>query len=253
MKIALAVPQITNSRSKNLKKVIRFVEIALKQGSHLVCFPEAVLTGLVNNDDPSHDLSLGIEIPGPETEVLVSLSRKSSISIALGILERDGNTLYDSALLITPDQGIVLIYRRITTGWHGYKADPTVYRHGTQIRVAETHLGTFAFLICGDLFEDSLIAEIRTVNPDFLLVPFARSFPDGSRDQDKWNKEKTFYIEQVKKAGVTTLLTNYLADESLEEDWSFGGAMVVLPDGTLHAEFPIGKEGMLVTPIEKPS
>lgn len=249
MRVALVVPLITDSRSHNFQQVIRFTEMASRQGAQLVCFPEAVLTGLINNDNPDHDLTLGIEIPGSETEVLESLSEQTGISIALGILEREDKVLYDSAILITPEQGIVMKYRRITSGWHGNKADPQVYKHGTEITLARTKLGNFAFLICGDLFDEDLVAEVRCKKPDFLLVPFARSFPDGSWEQDKWEKEKPFYIEQVKKAGVTTLMTNYLADDSLVGDRSFGGAMVVMPDGTLIAEYPIGKEGMLVVDL----
>ncbi len=218
----------------------------------MIVFPEAVLTGLVNNDDPTHDLSFGIEVPGPEVQELVQLSTQTGMYIALGVLEREGKALYDTAILVTPERGVALRYRRVTPGWHGPKADPAIYRHGTGVECVQTPIGAFAFLLCGDLFDDSLVAEVRQRKPDFLLVPMARSLPDGSWDQKQWDAEKPFYFEQVRKAGVTTLLTNYLADETLGNDRSFGGAMVVLPDGTLHAEFPIGKEGMLVTSIEKP-
>ncbi len=252
MKAALAVPQLSAEVHENLQKIREFVLQAASHGADLILFPEAVLTGLVNCDDPAHDLLLGIEIPGPLTHEWAKLSKQTGLIMGLGVLEREGQALYDAALLITPDQGIVLHYRRITPGWHGPKADPHVYRQGTHIHTAHTHWGTFAFLICGDLFDDRLVTEIREKKPDFLLVPMARAFPEGSWDPKQWDQEKPFYIQQAKKAGAMTLITNYLADESLGEDRSFGGAMSVLPDGTLFAEYPIGQEGMLVVSLEKP-
>ncbi len=247
MLIALCVPRITNDMDSNFSKVLRFIHEAGEKGANLVLFPEAVLTGLANNDNPVHDLPLGIEIPGNYTDTLCELATRYRLHIGIGVLERENNKLYDTAILIAPDKGIVLKYRRISPGWHGRNIDPEVYGHGKEVKKINTPLGSFAFLICGDLFDDRLVSEVKKLKPDWLLVPFARSFDDESYNQERWDvEEKPKYIKRVKMAGVTTLLVNYLAGEG---DSSFGGAMVVSSDGEIIAEFPLGREGILFVKV----
>jgi predicted amidohydrolase len=88
MKIALAVNRVTANINRNLGEILALVDEAAGNGATLVSFPEAALTGLINNDDPAHDLPLGVEIPGALTQQLVSRSQNKSIWIAIGLLEK---------------------------------------------------------------------------------------------------------------------------------------------------------------------
>jgi predicted amidohydrolase len=56
------------------------------------------------------------------------------------------------------------------------------------------------------------------------------------------------YLDEVKKAGVTTLLVNAL--ENSPEDASFGGALVVSPSGEILAEVPHGTQAALIYELE---
>ena len=246
MKAALVVNRVLPAVDANLAAILNMANEAADEGAELVVFPEAAVTGLVNNDNPVHDLPLGQTIPGPITEALAELCRERRLWLAIGLLEREGGRLYDTAVLLTTDGEIGLKYRRIHPGWHGRRADESVYCRGTELMKTRTAIGTFAFLICGDLFDDGLVQRIRDLGPDWLLFPFARAFDDGSHSQGRWDREeKAQYQQRVKLVGVTTLMTNYLADERLDGDSSFGGAMVVSGDGFEIASFPLGKEGVL--------
>ena len=70
MKAALLVPRVTADRAANLHRAEQMTVDAATSGAELVLLPEAVLTGLINNDDPAHDLPLGQSVPGPATERL---------------------------------------------------------------------------------------------------------------------------------------------------------------------------------------
>lgn len=246
MKVALVVNRILPDTDTNLTEILKLANEASDTGADLILFPEAALTGLINNDIPSHDLPLGQVIPGPVTEVLSQLTRKRGFWLAIGLLERDGDKLYDSAILMTPEGRIGLKYRRIQPQWHGKEADPSVYCQGTKLSKLETPFGTFAFMICGDLFDDNIIKQLRDIKPDWLFVPFSRCFNDGSYNQERWDREeKNEYIKQVKTVGVTTLMTNYIADKEMLGG-AFGGAMIVLDNGTVIDSFPLGKVGMLL-------
>jgi len=244
MKAALVVNPVLTDIDTNLATILNLANEAADTGAEVVVFPEAALTGLINNDEPAHDLLLGQPIPGPVTAVLAKLACERSIWLAIGLLEREGDKLYDSAVLFTPDGEIGLKYRRIHPKWHGGNADPSIYCQGTKLSKVETPLGTFAFLICGDLFDDELIQRVRNLRPDWLLFPFARRFRDRSYDQERWDREeKPEYAQRVKLAGITTLMTNYVSDRDFSG--SFGGAMVVSSNGNVVDSLPLGKPGIL--------
>ena len=96
---------------------IRKTKEVANEEAELVLLPEAALTGLINNDDPTHDLPLGQLIPGQVTEQLGKLCSQGNIWLSIGLLERDNKKLYDSAILITPHGDIGLLNRRNHLDW----------------------------------------------------------------------------------------------------------------------------------------
>lgn len=236
------MPRVTADPAANVHRVEQMMADAASSGAGFVLLPEAVLTGLISNDDPAHDLPLGQSIPGPATERLEAAASRHSLWVGLGLFERDGDCLYDFAVLIAPDGSVALRYRRNQPQWHGIAADPAIYRQGTSIEVAYTPIGTVGFLICGDLFDDALVARFRALRPDLLLFPFARCFLDGSADQARWDAEEMpEYARQVVSAGAPALMTNYIGDPDIEECPSFGGAFAVSADGEVVASLPIDR------------
>ena len=248
MKAALAVMRVTRDMESNIQGILRRIAEAAAADAGLVLFPEAAVTGLVNNDDPSHDLPLGQAIPGPVTRRIAAEAARHSIYVALGILERDSGALYDSAVLFDPAGEIAMKYRRISRGWHGSQCDPSVYRQGTSIAQAITPMGLMVFLICGDLFDDSLLERVRNMHADCVLCPMSRCYNTLSYDRERWKREtKWEYAERATSLGTTVLVVNSLAEPEIGGD--FGGALVIGPTGELLAEFPIGQEGLLVADL----
>ncbi len=254
VRVALVVPRITADPNLNLAVIERMATEAASSGAGLVLFPEAALTGLINNDDPAHDTPLAQAIPGPATEQLGSLCRRLGIWLGFGMLERDEAKLYDSAVLLEPDGRIGIVYRRIQSQWHGSKADPAIYRQGTEIPTAATPIGTMAFLLCGDLFDDAIVSRFRCLDLDWLLFPFARSFADGTADQTRWDRDELpRYAERVGMAQTPAFMVNYLTDDSLPGDHSFGGAFMISARGEVLASLPLGEDGILIVEMETTS
>lgn len=247
MRAGLGVIRVGEDPAANLGAMARMAHDASRAGVDLLLFPEAALTGLINDDDPVHDLLLGQPIPGPATETLGTVARELGLWIAFGLLERAGNCLYDAAVLLDADGALQLSYRRINPQWHGKAASLDVYRQGTCVNSAVTPWGRVAFLLCGDLFDDRVVAQARATAPDLVLLPFARAFVGAGVDQERWNREEMpHYAERVRLVGTPTLMVNYLADRTIQPaDASFGGAFVVLHDGTVAAQKPLGEAGLL--------
>jgi N-carbamoylputrescine amidase len=244
MKASLVVHRVTASIEDNLGSILGSIDEASRRGSDLVMFSETALTGLVNDDVPEHDVLLGTALPSAHVDLVRQHAKKNNINVALGIFEVEENRLFDTALLLGRDGRIGLKYRRISAGWHHPRADSTFYGHGSAVETYQSDIGKACFLICGDLFDDELVERVQRQRPDFLLVPFARAFEGGGYSQIKWEKEElTQYLSRVQRAGVKTLLTNYLDDDY------FGGAFSVGANGRLIDSLPLGQEGMLTVDL----
>ncbi len=244
---ALIVNKVTGNLEVDLAAMETLGRQAAGLGAELLLYPEAAPTGLENNDDPEHDLPLGTTIPGPITARLSRLAEELHAYVATGLLEREGQCLYDSAVISDPGGEIILHYRRIQPQWHGRDADPAVYRQGEKVTVVCTPLGKLSVLICGDLFDDDICGRVKRLEPDYLLFPFASDFGGGSFYQARWDtEEEPEYAARAAAVGCTTLMTNLLLDPSLSEHPSFGGAMVVSADGQVLLRKPLGTPGVLI-------
>ncbi len=247
---ALAVNRISPDVAANLNMMMRMAHTAAEAGANVVLFPEAALTGLINDDDPARDLPLGQSIPGPVTDSFAAVARARNLWLGMGLLECDGAQLYDTAVLLSPMGEIALKYRRISPGWHGRRADPAVYRHGTDIPAVQTPWGKTAFLLCGDLFDAEIIPRVQALELDWLLLPFARCFDDGTCDQARWDRDELGeYAARVRMAGVTTLMVNCLDVGDLEDAHSFGGAWLISGSGEVLAQYPLGRTGLLLVEL----
>jgi predicted amidohydrolase len=247
---ALAVNRVSLDAAANLDAMVRMAYASADAGAEVVLFPEAALTGLINDDNPARDLPLGQPVPGPATEAFAAVARACNLWIGVGLLERDAAQLYDTAVLLSPAGEIALKYRRISPGWHGRHADPAVYAHGIDIPAVQTPWGKVAFLLCGDLFDDDLVRQVRALDLDWLLFPFARSFDNGTWDQARWDRQELHeYVARVRMIGVTTLLANYLCGDDLRDDGSFGGAWVISGAGAVLAQKPLGQDGLLLVTL----
>lgn len=246
LRAALAVPRLTTSTEANLTEIETRTREAAGRGPDLAVFPEAALTGFVHIGDPEHDRALAVPVPGPETVRLSDLARTCSLHLAIGLLERDGVALYDTALLFAPDGRVLLKYRRISPQWHARDADPAVYRQGSDLPTAETALGTIAFLSCGDITDDALLDRVRRLRPDLLLFPMARGFDDDVHDEREWKEQELgFYGGQVARAGAPTLLVNYVG----EMDGFIGGAVAYGADGSVLSSRPLHKPGLFLVDL----
>jgi len=115
--------------------------------------------------------------------------------------------------------------------------------------VATTRFGKLAFLLCGDLFDDSIVRRVRDLRPDYLLYPLARSFDGDPSDQGRWEREEEpAYAERVASIGCPTLLVNYLDDPATPNPLDgpfFGGAVAFVGSGRVCKRWLLDQPGIL--------
>src|SRR5690606_24148720 len=97
-------------------------------------------------DDFRRYFDSAITVPGPETHELVQLAADSNMTLVVGVIERDGGTLYCTAVYVTPDDGLVGKHRKLM---------PTASERliwgqgdGSTLEVFDSPAGRFSAAIC---------------------------------------------------------------------------------------------------------
>jgi predicted amidohydrolase len=222
--IRIAMAQIfclDGDRSGNFVRIENAIREARAKKADIVCFPETVILGWVNSD--AHKRAF--PIPGKDSERLCELAKKHEIFLCVGLAEKDGMKLYDSALLIDEKGRIVLKHRKI-----GILTDLMTppYTRGKEVNVVDTEFGKIGVLICADTHSDGILERMTGLKPDFLLVPYGyaergKNWPEHGRKLEK------VVVKAAKTTGAFVVGTNVIGEIS-KGPWKgriFGGHSVL--------------------------
>lgn len=156
---------LDGDRAGNLARIEGAAAEAKARGARIACFPETALYGWVNPE--AHERADAI--PGRDSDALCAIARKHALHVCCGLAEKDGETLYDSAILIGSQGDILLKHRKLNVLAH--LLEPP-YAAGTDIRAVDTPFGRIGVLICADTFVDEHLARMAALRPDLLLAPY---------------------------------------------------------------------------------
>ncbi len=166
--VAIAMCQIfclDGDREGNFVRIENALKKAVAAGAEVACFPETALLGWVNPD--AHQRALAI--PGADSERLCGLAARYGVYLCIGLAEKEGDKLYDTALLIDDNGEILLKHRKINI-MQGLMTPG--YTPGDSVRAVDTELGRMGVLICADTFDDKILEKMRAQRPEILLVPY---------------------------------------------------------------------------------
>ena len=189
VKIAMAqIFCLDGDRSGNFIRIENAIMEAKEMGADIVCFPETCLFGWVNPDAHTR----AYPIPGPDSDRLCVMAINHNIYISIGLAEKEGDRLYDSALLIDNRGNIILKHRKINI-LEELMSPP--YSSGNDIKTVETEFGTVGMLICADSFENDILGRMKIQNPDIVLIPYG-----WANTEDSWPGHSEQLSQTVRNA-----------------------------------------------------
>jgi len=134
---------------------------AAAEGARLAVFPEAFLGGYPKGIDFGARVGqrtaagrdwfrryrdAAVEVPGPATEALGRIAARHDMHLVVGVVERDGGTLYCTAVFVGPDGSLLGKHRKLM---------PTAmerliwgFGDGSTMPVLDTPLGRIGAVIC---------------------------------------------------------------------------------------------------------
>ncbi|MEU2777122.1 nitrilase family protein [Streptomyces sp. NPDC007162] len=151
----------------NLAAIADAVTQAAERGATLIVLPELCTTGYVfaSREEAA---ALAEEVPdGPSTRFLTSLCARLGVHLAAGIAEREGDRLYNSAILLSPD-GHLGTYRKV----HLWDNENTIFEPGDLgLPVFDTALGRLGMLVCYDAWFPEAFRALALQGVDAVCLP----------------------------------------------------------------------------------
>jgi nitrilase len=269
-KVKVAVVQaapILFDREATVEKTCRLTVEAASQGAQLILFPEAFIpayprglsfgTVVGSRSQQGRDTwqaywSNAVDIPSPATEALGAAARQAKAYLVVGVIERDGGTLYCTTLYFNPAGELVGKHRKLKPT----AAERLIWGEGdgSTLTVIDTEFGKVGGLICWENYMPLARMAMYSKGVELYLAPTADS-------RDNWQAT----IRHIALEGRCFMLgcnqfvtkSMYPADLAGVEDLANqpevmcrGGSAIISPLGEVLAGPLFDKEGMLFADLD---
>jgi nitrilase len=251
---------------RSLQKAEALAADAAARGARLVLFPEAFLSayprGLAfgavvgsrtdaGREEYRRYWESSVDVPGPAVARLGAVARDNRIHLVMGVVERDGGTLYCTVLFFAPDGALLGKHRKIM---------PTAserlvwgFGDGSTMPVFETPVGRVGALICWENYLPLMRAAMYakgiqvycapTADPRDSWLATVRHIAVEGRcfvlSANQFNRRRDFPAEYASAFG-----------EDAETVVTRGGSCIVDPFGNFLAGPNTEGEAILVAEID---
>lgn len=242
-KIQLALAQISSRREdkeQNLHKIEALTIKAKEHGADLVIFPELSLTGYVVKDQI---YELAETIPGPTTEKIVALSKKTGVHIIYGmpeVSEKSKATIFNTSVLVGP-KGLIGKYRKMYLPTHSVFEEKRYFRPGYQTAAFDTAIGKIGLCICYDVFFPEVIRLSRLQGAQLIVCISASPAV----------RKSYFEILTSARALENTAFLAYVNLVGVEDGLQFwGGSRLISPTGDIIAKAKYDEEDFVICEVD---
>ena len=180
--LAIGLAQVTGDPyepARNLELTLNAAEQLFDRGARLVVLPELVVSGY--SADRGRLLHVAEPVDGPAVAAWTELARRRDGWVAGGFCERDGDSLFNSAVLVGPD-GPLLHYRKL----HLFREEKLGFEPGDLgLPVVELPIGRVGVCICYDLRFVETLRVLALQGAELVCVPTAWI---AGFDREKWDE-----------------------------------------------------------------
>ncbi len=190
---------------------------------------------------------------GKTCRKLCEMARQHGIYICSGLVEKAGDKIYNSAVMIDKGGNILLVHRKLNELEIGHE----YYGQGDRLGVCHTEVGTIGLMICADGFaQDRVLSRaLCYMGADIILSPCAWAVPaDHDNHKDPYGKTwreaytpvaKEFSVWMVGVSNVGPLTAGPWAG------WNcIGCSLVIGPDGREILQGPYGVDAETILYVD---
>jgi nitrilase len=246
-----------------IEKALGLMAEAAKQGAQLLVFPEAFIGGYPKGAD--FDIHLGgrtprgrtefkryydaaVTVDGPAIAQLAKAAAKHRMYVCVGIIEREGGTLYCTAVYLGPDGAVLGKHRKLM---------PTAlerlvwgFGDGSTLKTVDTPYGKLGAVICWENYMPALRMAMYQQRIALYCAPTAD-------DRDSWASTmqhialegRCFVLsacQHLRRSQFPADQMNNRLPEPADTVLMRGGSMIIDPLGKMLAG-PVFNEDALLT------
>lgn len=241
--------------AKTVEKAVKLIHECADNGSQLILFPEAFIPcypkGLTfgtvmgwrtkeGREDWRKYYENCVDVPGIYTDILGDAAKETGNYVCMGVMERDGATVYCTMLYFGPDGTLLGKHRKLK---------PTASeRHmwgegdGSTLTTIETKFGTIGGLICWENYMPLARAAMYRKGVDIYLLPTADHRNEWQGTIQHIAQEGRCFVLNANMCYTKSIYPqdlNYIEDmESYPEIVTRGGSAIIDPFGK-HLAGPV--------------
>ncbi|KAF9873374.1 carbon-nitrogen hydrolase [Colletotrichum karsti] len=260
---AIQAAPVSFDLEKSLEKLGNLTAEAAAAGADLVVFPEGFLSAYpwryafdstIGAREPrgrewfAKYFDSAVEVPSPAFDVLSETARKHGVLLQVGIIEKEGGTLYCTALLLDREGQIVYKRRKLIPT----AAERLVWGrgYGDGLQVKQTDVGKVGSLICWENYMPAARMAMYQQGIQIYIAPHADDLQTWIASMQHIAKEGRCFVVSVNSVvKVSDFPSDYPPFTAEHPDrrpdggqWepndivNHGGTCIVGPLGTMLAE-----------------
>ena len=157
-------PRQSESPEESVRRFLEAIKTAVPAKTDLILLPETIT--IVGTTKKAIDVAE--PIPGPTTARLVELARQRNSYVAASLYEKDGNAIYNTAVLIGRKGELVGKYRKV---YLPYDEPDDGVTPGTDYPVFQTDFGKVGMMICWDSAFGDPARALALKGAEIILLP----------------------------------------------------------------------------------
>ncbi|TNE61157.1 MAG: carbon-nitrogen hydrolase family protein [Alphaproteobacteria bacterium] len=254
-------------KKATFEKLADLIADAGAKGAQLVVLPEAFVGGypkgldfgvrLGSRSDEGRDMfrlyaEQAILVPGPDVDTIGKMVAKAGVHLVVGVVERDGGTLYCTSLYFAPDGSLLAKHRKLM---------PTAlervvwgFGDGSTLAAPKTDIGILGGAICWENYMPQLRLAMYGKGVEFYCAPTVD-------DRDVWLPTmQTIALEgrcfvlsacQYMERGYGPADYHPIQGEAPDTVLIRGGSCIVSPFGKVLAAPVFGRECIQLAELDK--
>jgi nitrilase len=264
--VVQAAPVIMD-RARTLEKALKLIETCSRDNARIIVFPEAFIPAyprglsfgtVVGSRSPEGRKDFRryfencVEVPSETTEVLGRAAKKASAYLVMGVVEREGGTLYCTILYFGPDGRLLGKHRKLKPT--GSERILWGEGDGSTLTVLETPYGRMGGLICWENYMPLARAAIYGKGATLYLAPTADSREEWQSTIRHIALEGRCFVfsvnQYVHKSMYPEDLACYGDLENLPDNLCPGGSAIIGPLGQYIAGPVRDREEILLADLD---
>lgn len=217
---------------RNFERAEKLISQAYEQNCNLVLLPETIDFAWTHPRAKTECQP----IPGPFSDRFCNIAREKQIYICLGLTEKRGENIYNTAILINRQGEIITKYSKINL----LVVEHDYYEVGKSLNVVETEFGNIGLNICADNYPESLAIghTLARMGAQIILSPSSWTVEYSITEEDDPYKEKWVYplsrlAQLYNIVIVSTTSVGYIVGGPYEGKKMVGCSLIVNKDGIL--------------------